>query len=142
MKAEHQLAQASRDEARRQAMTDRTSAFLAASSHALLSLRALALAEMADKPNLERTEVWPTVDRVNSALVAVKINDPDDVVTAIKAVDDALKHLAQEANQLTFSHQQWSARKESLRDLSEQAIAVARAHALILQTGSSNPATG
>ena len=133
---DQQLARAARDETRRQAITDRTSAFLAASYHGVLSLRDLALAGLAEKSQVEKDEVWPTVDRVNSALVAVQINDPEDVVRAVEAIDRAMVTLAREAKDLAFTHEEWRARRcELIGELPELAIQAARAHALQLQTG-------
>lgn len=136
-----QLARAARDEARRQAITDRTSTFLAASYHGVLSLRDLALADLAGKQRVEKTEVWPTVDRVNSALVAVQINDPEDVVLAVEAIDAAMVVLAREAKENVFTPEEWRARrKELMAQLPKAAIHAARGHALQLQTGSASEA--
>lgn len=131
---DQQLAQAARDETRRQAITDRTSAFLSASYHGVLSLRDLAIAEQAMKQPLEKSEVWPTVDRVNSALVAVQINDPEDVVRAIEAIDSAMVVLAREAREIVFTHDEWRIRREELIGaLPARAIQAARNHAIGLQ---------
>ncbi|MFT3834393.1 MAG: hypothetical protein QM711_13895 [Micropruina sp.] len=56
---------------------------------------------------MEKTEVWPTVDPVNRALSAIRINDPDDLEQAADEVDRALALLARQASAQTFTHDEW-----------------------------------
>lgn len=124
------LALAARREADQLAMTQRLSAYLAASYHGVLSLRDLALAEPGAKSSAEKQEVWPSVDRVNSALVAVRINDSEPVVAAVEALDRAMVTLAGEARTGSFTHDQWLARRhELIGALPEAVIDAARGRA-------------
>lgn len=126
--AEWKLADEIRLQARHLAVTERVSTYLAASYHGVLSLRDLALADYGDKLRIEKAEVWPTVDRVNSALVAVQINDSVGIVAAIEAIDASMVVLAREARDVRFTHDEWRARRNQLMgQLPQQAIAAARA---------------
>ena len=126
--AELNLADENRLQARKRAVTERVSTYLAASYHGVLSLRDLALADYGDKLRIEKAEVWPTVDRVNSALIAVQINDSADIVAAIEAIDASMVILAREARDVRFTHDEWQARRNELMgQLPQQAIAAARA---------------
>lgn len=128
-KDEH-LALLAQQDAHRQQLTERSATFVAATYHAVLSLRDLALANASDKPRIEKMEVWPTVDPVNRALSAIRINDPEEIVEAAEAIDEALVILSKEAHQRMFTHDEWSHRRgEVMADRPERAIAVARQHA-------------
>lgn len=130
------LAQAARDEANREALTERTSAFVAATYHAVLSQSDLAMAPMERKARIWQVQVWPTMDRVNTALVAIKVNDPDDLVKAVTRLDRALVALKEAANETTYTAEEWSTKRDGvIGTLPEDAIQVARRHARALATG-------
>lgn len=127
---DERLAQEARAEHRRVAMTERVSDYLAAAHHGVASLRDVALAPAHLKQELEKQEIWPTVDRVNRALVAIQVNDGQDLVLAVQRVDQAMVQLAKAAMAKSFSEGEWrSARRDVMNGLTEGVVAVARSHA-------------
>ena len=127
--ADQRLAQAARDEARRLGITERVSTFMAATYHAVLSLKAVALAEAHDKQHVNRAEFWAAVDRVNMALVAIRINDAEDLVQSVEAIDSALILLSREARDRTFTQAEWRIRRtEIMGRKPEDATETARMH--------------
>lgn len=106
------------------------SEFLSASHHAALSLRRLAVAPASEKAAIESAHVWPVVDRVNRALVAVEINDSDALADAVRAVDRALVVLTHEARVRTFTGDEWTTRRDAvISNLPDLAKSVARSEA-------------
>lgn len=127
IRKDEKLANREEERLRRQDLTERSAALIAATYHAVLSLRDLALAEPDEKAAIEKSDVWPTVDPVNRALSAVRINDPDDLVQAAEAIDQALIVLARQAREHVFTHEEWRrCRAEHMADKPGQAITVAR----------------
>lgn len=130
IRKDEKLANLAQSDLRRQELTERAANLIAATYHAVLSLRDLALTEPERKPVVEKTEVRPTVDPVNRALSAIRINDPYDLVQAVEAIDRALVTLAKEANKRAFTYEEWrSYRTQIMSDKPEQAIAIARRYA-------------
>ncbi len=131
-----QLALNARGEHRRVAMTERVSDYLAAAHHGVASLRDVALAPAELKNDLEKRETWPTVDRVNRALVAIQVNDDADLVVAVQRVDQAMIQLASLAMTKTFLEDEWrSVRRMAMNGLTEAVVATARSHAKKLVDG-------
>ncbi|GHH66293.1 hypothetical protein [Promicromonospora soli] len=123
-------------EQRRIAMTERVGQFLAATYHGITSLRQLALAESELKSTVEKVEVWPIVDRLNSALVAIEVNDPEDVVDTARRIDRAVYALSKAAGSETFTQESWRAkRQEHMANLPVELKQIVRQHATRLQAG-------
>jgi hypothetical protein len=128
--AEQRLARATLAEGRSLALTDRASAFLAAATHFSLSLRDMALADSLQKSIIEKSEVWPSVDRANSTLFAIGINDSDALGKAAKDLDEALVKLSRDAKNAVYTPEEWEKhRREVLGSLPEDVIRVARQEA-------------
>lgn len=129
-------------EQQRLAMTNRISEFLASTYHAVLSVRDVALAAPDEKRDVEKREIWPTVDRVNRCLTAVRVNDSAAVVAAVEALDRALVELSRKARAREYDYEEWRAlRLDVIRDLPDGIIVVARREARGLQAGSPVRAT-
>jgi hypothetical protein len=108
-------------------LTTRVSHYLAATHHGVLSLRGVALASMRRKLTAERREVWPTIDRVNAALIAIKINDPDELVEAAVALDKAMVELARLARRTVYTRSEWiNVRHATIGTHPQRVIEVAR----------------
>jgi hypothetical protein len=135
--ADRTLASIALAEDRRAALAQRTSEYLAATHHGVLSLRDYAMAGVEDKRAFEKSEVWPTVDRVNRTLVAIQVSDIDHVVEAARKIDEAMVDLSQLATLKRYSREEWS----ELRDarwggLDDALIRAARAQAdALLEAG-------
>lgn len=108
--SEQLAARRSREEAR-SGVQGRVSSYLAATYQGVLSLRDMALAETEAKPAIEKAEVWPTVDRVNAALVAIRVCDSGALVAAVNTFDVAMVQLAADARNEVFTHDTWRARR-------------------------------
>ncbi|MFT4297207.1 MAG: hypothetical protein QM582_17535 [Micropruina sp.] len=131
---QRELLQVTQAEQKRQALTDRCSTYLAATQHAVLQLRDVAMADMESKDEADREKVWPTVDRVNTALVAIKLNDPDELVEAARQLDDAMVELLRAARDQQYTQAEWRARRnEIIGKKPELVVQAARAQALKLQ---------
>lgn len=121
-------------EQHRLAMTARASEFLAASYHAVVSMRDVALAPEDQKQTVEKSEIWPTVDRVNRSLTALKVNDLEEVVAAAEALDQALLELSRSVQSKQWDMDGWRAeRARIVGDLPDKVTAVVRKHAQELQ---------
>lgn len=121
-------------EQERLAMTERASEFLAATYHAVVSMRDVALAPADQKQKFEKTEIWPTVDRVNRCLTAVQVNDIDDVVEAAVAIDSALVVLSRSIRSKQWDMDGWrSERSRIVGDLPNQMTVVVRKRAQEIQ---------
>lgn len=128
---------------RQEAMTDCTAGFLAATTHATLALRDFALAEQEKKHEVEETDVWPTVDPVNRYIIAIEINDPDDLVAAAQRVDAALVALNRLAASRKFTPDEWTAtRRQELGDSRDQFKRTARKNITELSTSATNQVLG
>jgi hypothetical protein len=128
-KHEQRLATAAAAEKRRIAVGERAGDFLAATYHAVLALRDYAYAEVADKPRLEKSEVWPTVDRVNRALTAIEVNEPQTIVDSVRRLDRALVVLARLAAERSHAPDEWSERRQvTLGTLADDVKAAVRGY--------------
>lgn len=117
----------------RQALTDRASTYLAMTYHAVLSMRDLAEAEPRKKALVDKQVVWPTVDPVNRALVAIKINDAPEVVAAATALDTAMVELSRKALGQRYTRDQWrEIRTQTIGDKPDQVVEAARRQAELL----------
>lgn len=123
-------------ERQRTAMTQRASDLLAATYHAVLSMRDVALASIDEKGEIEKVEIWPTVDRVNRCLTAVKVNDSSEIVAAAIALDAALVELSRCALTRGYDLEGWRLeRAKIIADLPDRLIAIVRREARELQSG-------
>ncbi len=132
--SERELLLLTQAEQRRQGLTSRSSAFLSATQDGVLRLRDLAIAEMADKDDVDKELVWPTVDRVNTALFAIKVNEPDDLVDAANALDRAMVTLAKAARERVYTIDEWRQKRSEIIGLTpERVVDAARRQAELLQ---------
>lgn len=132
--SERELLLSIQAEQRRQGLTDRSSVFLAATQDGVLRLRDLAVADLESKDRVDKECVWPTVDRVNTALLAIKVNEPDQVVDAANELDRAMVALAKAARERVYTVEEWRQRRGEIVGLKpERVIEAARTHALLLQ---------
>ncbi len=123
-------------ERQRVAMTSRASEFLAATYHAVLAMRDVALAPDDHKREIEKREIWPTVDRVNRCLTAVKVNDSNELVAAAVALDAALVELSRSAHSMQYDQESWRLeRTRIVGDLPDRLTTIARREARALQSG-------
>jgi hypothetical protein len=112
---------------RQVAMTERATAFLAATYGAFASLRDLAVAPISEKRALDKREVWPSAYAMTKALVAIRINDSPELSQAADKFDLALRTLGTRARVSEFTHDDWTRERDSeLAGLSQQFQDVAR----------------
>lgn len=132
--SERELLLLTQAEQRRQGLTSRSSAFLAATQDGVLRLRDLAVAEMPRKDDIDKEFVWPTVDRVNTALFAIKVNEPDELVEAANALDRAMVALSKAARERVYTIDEWRQVRGQIIGLApERVIEAARIQARLLQ---------
>ncbi|WP_454085375.1 hypothetical protein [Georgenia sp. Marseille-Q6866] len=82
---------------------------------------------MEHKRTVAKVEVWPTVDRVNRALVHIEINDSAALVQAAKELDAAMMLLDQNATSSVHDLDSWrTTRAEIIGDLPERVKDAAR----------------
>jgi hypothetical protein len=90
----------------------------------------MALADPSRKATVEKAEVWPTVERANSTLFAIGINDYEALRRAARDLDQALVKLSQDAKDSTYTPEEWERhRHEVLGVLPEEVLRVARQEA-------------
>lgn len=111
------IARRSREESRA-SLAARASEYVAATYHGVLALRDVALAPIEEKRAVEKVEVWPTVDRVNRALINIEINDSPAFVSAVQELDAAMVLLARTATEAVYDLDSWrAARARIIGDL-------------------------
>ncbi|QTE28536.1 hypothetical protein [Pengzhenrongella sicca] len=105
----------------RSSLAARASEYLAAAYHGVAALRDFALATIDGKPVLEKREVWPTLDRVNRALINIEINDSPTFVRAALELDAAMTALSRSAGAVVHDQDSWrTARRTIIGDLPEK----------------------
>lgn len=133
MAKEERLLAVTQAEQCRQSLTDRASVYLATAHHAVLCMRELAEAEPRKKSIIDKQVVWPTVDPVNRALAAIKINDASEVVDATVALDAAMVELLRHALRQRYSRDQWrELRARIIGDKPDRVVEAARRQAELL----------
>ena len=102
----------------------------------MLSVRDVALAAPDQKHAAEKAEIWPTVDRANGCLAAVRVNDSDEVVAAAVALDRALVELCRRAFVRQYELDDWDAERATvIGDLPDRVTQLVRREALERQSG-------
>lgn len=100
-------------------------------------MRDVAMAPDEDKKTFEKSDIWPTVDRVNRALVAIRVSDVAPVVEAANSLDAAMVRLSKLAQAKEHTREEWTeVRFGEINALDEALVQAARTQAeALLEAG-------
>ncbi|TFV70541.1 hypothetical protein E4P39_19855 [Blastococcus sp. CT_GayMR19] len=103
----------------------RLGAFLGATHAVSLAVSKLARASESDKADVE-AEADETADRMNTALAAVRVAEPNLVVSAARALDRYLIELLDDARSSQWEREAWRQRRAATETLVDDVIVASR----------------